>query len=61
MQIVPLGPKHTDPFSETADAGSLVWVGGCRDSQHLQRTVVHRFNVRIQPDVLHEEQRDPFI
>lgn len=55
MQIVPPGLKYKDPFPQAACAGSLVRVRGCRDSQHLQRTVVHCFKMKIQPKLWHKD------
>lgn len=49
VQIVPPGLKHVNLLPEAAGSGSLVGVGGCRDSQHLQRTVLHCFKMRIWP------------
>lgn len=50
MQIVPPGLEHVDLLPQAAGAGSLVGVGGRGDSQHLQRTVLHCFQMGIRPE-----------
>lgn len=47
VKVVPSGLEHIDLFPQAVGAGSLVWVGGCRDSQDLQRAVVHCFKIKV--------------